>query len=278
MADSTVFPKYAAFDPAAALPTPYTANTFQSPRINLFGATFSVIENKDGTQLDTVTFPNAVTLGVGTDKAPLLGQVTYAYSNLEGKLLIATIYANAASDDLTTGNLSPLNTSAVLYGVNSDTGNLDRIRAVTSNADAIPSELGNLAVFSYSAGFNGATFDRVRVANVFKTAFATAAGETAVWTPTGGKKFRLMGYTISVAGTLAATGTNRIQLLDGTGGTVIANHIATLTDTTPTGDTQMGADWGQGFLSGAADRILRVKLASAVSNGGVAVNAWGTEE
>jgi len=134
-----------------------------------------------------------------------------------------------------------------------------------------------LFVKSMNAGFNGSTWDRIRVANVFKNVVATAAGNTAVWTPTSGKKFRLMGYTISVSGIMAATGVQALQFRDGAT-TVIDRRAATVTATTPTGDSQLAADFGQGQLSALANNVLNVNLGTAMTGGGVYVNAWGTEE
>jgi hypothetical protein len=155
----------------------------------------------------------------------------------------------------------------------------DRVRSGTANADTVaPLATGNIFTIAQLIAWNGDAYDRVRIANVYHSVLATAAGNTTVWTPPAGEKFRLMGFTISVAGTLAATGVELIQLTDSNGGTVISQHQATVTITTPTGDTQIGADLGQGYLSAAANNVLAVNLSSAMLTGGVAVNVWGTEE
>lgn len=146
------------------------------------------------------------------------------------------------------------------------------------NADGQSATLFGVTEAAFLYGFNGASWDRIRSANVFKSVLATASGNTTVWTPTAGKKFRLMGYTLSIAGTLAATGVELLKLTDAAAGTVIAQHQATITITTPTGDTQIGADLGNGFLSGAVNNALVVNLSATISGGGAVVNAWGTEE
>lgn len=127
----------------------------------------------------------------------------------------------------------------------------------------------------FSLLFNGSTWDRERGSKIFRNVLSTAAGATAVWTPAAGKKFRLMGYSISVSGTLAAVAANAIQLLDGA--TVIARHFAAVAATV-TGDTQIFVDLGQGILSAAANNALSVNIATAFTAGGCAVNVWGTEE
>lgn len=172
-------------------------------------------------------------------------------------------------------------TIAQLFGLNA-AGNFDRIWARPNNADGLAAETtGNLASDAFLYAFNGTTFDRIRAANIYHNVVTAAAGLTAVWTPTAGKKFRLMGYTISVAGTIGASGPNTIQLRDGAA-TVIKTHLANMIQT-PTanisgGDTQIGADLGQGQLSAAANNVLNVNVGTALGSGGVAVNVWGTEE
>lgn len=132
-------------------------------------------------------------------------------------------------------------------------------------------------IVNRNQGFNGATYDRIRAANTFKTTAATALGESTVWTPAVGKKFRIMGGTISVCGTLAALAVQTIQLLDGTGGAIIAQFNAAV-GATVSGDTQIPFSFENGFLSAAANNALIVKLGTAMASGSVAVNTFGTEE
>jgi hypothetical protein len=147
--------------------------------------------------------------------------------------------------------------------------------AIELNADGELATLYGAAGAAFMFGFNGASWDRLRIANTFKTVNVTAAGSTAVWTPGAGNFFRLMGYTISVSGTVAAAGEQVIELLDGAA-TVISQHNATV-QVVITGDTQIGADLGQGYLSVAAANVLNVHLGTAMATGSVAVNVWGTQ-
>ena len=126
-------------------------------------------------------------------------------------------------------------------------------------------------------GFNATeqAWDQLFVATVFKNAAVTASGATTIWTPSAGKRFRLMGYTLSISGTLAATGTQAIELLDGA--TVIAQHGATVNSATPQGDTQIGVDYGNGYLSVVVNNVLSINLSATMLTGAVYVNAWGTE-
>jgi hypothetical protein len=112
--------------------------------------------------------------------------------------------------------------------------------------------------------WNGATWDRVRVVSVFKTradAAVTAGTAAALWTPTTGKKFRLM------RGQLALSVAGEIILKDAT------------TEILRSPKLQAGATWtfeiGNGRLSSAANNVLNVDV-SATGN----VGGWvaGTEE
>lgn len=116
--------------------------------------------------------------------------------------------------------------------------------------------------------YNGAAFDKVRVGKVYKyIEFLNLANATAttVWTPASGKKFRLMGVSISVSGTNAA-----VHLRDGAGGTVFHTARASGTDT-------KDFYFGNGYLSTAANNVLEIyNLTGSTIN--VHVTAWGTEE
>jgi hypothetical protein len=202
----------------------------------------------------------------------------YAFNNTNQSWFAVETQSTAA-DALPTNPEGSLLTISQGFGFNGAT--FDRLRSAGSNADGLAAEAqGQQTVIAQLFGWNGASFDRVRVANVSHTALVTAAGTTPVWTPTAGTTFRLMGYTIDVAGTLAATGVQTIQLADGA--TVFKNHLADVIETTAVGDagstTNIGADLGQGFLSAAANNVLNIVLGSAMVTGGVAINVWGTEE
>jgi hypothetical protein len=163
----------------------------------------------------------------------------------------------------------------MLFGVDTASGSGTPVGSAEANSDANAATTEGIVTLAYNYGFNGATWDRIRIANVFNTVVATALGPTPVWTPGAGNFFRLMGYTISVSGTIAATGPVRIELLDVA--LIWFNHFATVASVTDTGDTQIGADLGQGRLSALAGDVLNVNLSVAFLTGGVAVNVWGTQ-
>lgn len=135
-------------------------------------------------------------------------------------------------------------------------------------ADAVANAAGGLsqAVLALLGGFNGATWDRVRFGNVFKSFASTAitAGTGAtIWTPASGKKFRLMGYSISSsAAGLLIFGDNLV-------GTVIARSPAVAAAGFATIELI-----GNGILSAAANNVLKLDGPT----GNVAGMVWGTEE
>lgn len=113
--------------------------------------------------------------------------------------------------------------------------------------------------------YNGATWDRLRTPNVFKTFnLAASSAEQTLWTPAGGKKFRLMGFTISIA-TLAAN----LILRDNTAGATIFQTGGVV------GSVITPAGMGNGILSAAANNLLTIQ-AGAVS--ALTGTVWGTEE
>jgi hypothetical protein len=116
--------------------------------------------------------------------------------------------------------------------------------------------------------YNGATFDKARTTAIIKpiapTAVTAATGIT-VWTPTSAKKFRLLGWALSV------TVAGEIIFGDNAVGTVIAR-----TGLLPAAIAQQAPpNLGNGFLSAAANNVLKLDVTvSATVQGFV----FGTEE
>jgi hypothetical protein len=146
-------------------------------------------------------------------------------------------------------------------------------------ADAQLNTAGGFVTPSFMYGYDGVDWDRIRLANTFKTVSATALGATAIWAPAGGNLVRIMGYTISVAGTLAATGVQTIKILDAAATVFqhVANVIQTQTVSISGSDTQIGADLGQGYVTAIAGNTVNVSLGTAMATGAVTVNMWGIE-
>ena len=131
--------------------------------------------------------------------------------------------------------------------------------------------------------FNGGTWDRKRTPNVFKSLLTPSAGDNALWTPTSGKKFRLMAWRVEVtAFASAAAGSNLVVVLNDAGtdlkqwGQV---WLPAASATTPYG--AYSTPWvtlGNGILSAAANNVLNANLSVALTGGNVLIAAIGTEE
>jgi hypothetical protein len=149
-----------------------------------------------------------------------------------------------------------------------------------ADAQATSATANKTVTLSRGAVFNGATFDRQRTTNIFKSATATAAGNTAIWTPAAGKKFRLMRVTMKLtnSATLATAGNLLAQLFDGAAGVIgIANNWFV----GASGNTQHQSynfDLGNGYLSSAANNVLNVNLSAALTAGLLSITVAGTEE
>jgi hypothetical protein len=124
--------------------------------------------------------------------------------------------------------------------------------------------------------------------NVFKTIQANAAGNTALWTPTTGKKLRLMRLFIVVPTncTLAARGIETISFQDSSTDMKLTFDVW-LGQTAPVeaagtppypAFTSGWIDLGNGVLSAAANNVLNVNLGTVLASGNVRITACGTEE
>jgi hypothetical protein len=121
-------------------------------------------------------------------------------------------------------------------------------------------------MFVFAGSPGGVTASGLRTPNIFKTLAAvavTAGTPVAVWTPAAGKKFRLMGYTLSlsVAGSIIledATGVEKIR-----------------TPLMAAGVGMISPQMGNGILSALANNALFIDVtATGTVNGFV----YGTEE
>ncbi len=169
-----------------------------------------------------------------------------------------------ASGDLQARGADALaNTSVVPLGNLAFNGTTwDRIRSGLGDAAASTGLLGLVSML-----FNGSTYDRLRTANVFKDVSTVAVGSIAtVWTPASGKKFRLMGGCISNSAAV------NVLFEDNAAG---AGNFIFRTPTLLVGTPFVFVLPGNGFLSGAADRVLKATGSGA---GNLVGTLFGTEE
>ena len=142
--------------------------------------------------------------------------------------------------------------------------------------------LSSLRTSANEMNYNGTFWDMKRHPNVFKTITATASGDTAVWTPTSGKKFRAMRYMILLTNeaALASAGALDVTLKDAST-TLGLGHSFYVPSA---GGTLVGRvctpwiDIGNGILSALANNVLNINLSAALTAGKIRINICGTEE
>ena len=129
--------------------------------------------------------------------------------------------------------------------------------------------------------YNPATsaFEAQRTPTVFKYAAASAAGNTAVWTPASGKKFRLMGFILVPSAGLAAAGQTLLKLTDGATdwGMDLLIYLPIAASIVAQAPIIVNLP-GNGHLSTTADNVLNANLSAALTAGAFSITAWGTEE
>jgi hypothetical protein len=124
---------------------------------------------------------------------------------------------------------------------------------------------------------------RARTPTRFLSTSFNAGALGNAWTPQAGKKFRLMGYVLTVEGNASAAGAARanLDLQDG-GVSINQNHSLWIPAAAgPTGPPLylvVVAYPGNGYLSTAANNSLGVLLPFALVTGFVKITTWGTEE
>lgn len=124
----------------------------------------------------------------------------------------------------------------------------------------------------------------LRGVSKFTSAAATAAGNTAVWTPAAGTKFRLecVGIDVTQNAAAAAAGVVTIQLEDNASAipgfqwsVFVPNAAGT---TFGAGYHEPLECFANGFLSSTSGNVLNVNLSAALTAGNVTVRAYGTDE
>lgn len=116
----------------------------------------------------------------------------------------------------------------------------------------------------------------------FKTVQASASGNTAVWTPATGNKFRLLKYRVQVSGNadLGTAAILTVTFQDATTAMPIAIDIwvPAVAGTGPSLYDSGWVDLGKfGITSAAANNALNVNLSAALSVGDARIEVAGVE-
>ena len=118
---------------------------------------------------------------------------------------------------------------------------------------------------------------------IFKTVQASASGNTAVWTPATGNRFRLLKYRIMITGnaTVAAAGVVTITFQDATTATNLSHDVYLNTSALGTVAFVYDSGWTDlgkfGYWSTTANNALNVNLSVALTAGNVRVEVAGVE-
>jgi hypothetical protein len=176
-----------------------------------------------------------------------------------------------------TGAAAP--SSAHYMGMLGQDGNLIGMRS----AEVDNVTVGSLRTTGYL--YDGVKADRARTPSKIKNVYANAAGNTLLWTPAAGKRFRILACRVTVTANAAITsgGILDIRLYDGSATSIGLSHSlycpATSVTTTPGAAYDSGwMDLRNGYLSTTIDNSLNVNLSQALTAGGVQTIVIGTEE
>ncbi len=171
-------------------------------------------------------------------------------------------------------------TAAYSFVWNRGSNSWDRLQLGNANADNNTFKTGHLAVVSLETKWNGFGADRIRVANHFKRGKANVLGSTTIWSPTAGKKFRLMAYKIGLTGNAVVATAAEVDFVFSDGATQLDIGETLYVPATASGSNIIGewVDLGNGYISATADNVLSVVLPVALASGNCVIQVMGTEE
>ena len=253
-------------------------------KIDIKGADGDVfVRQATGTNLHVVTDTTSVTNAtLSAETTKVIGTVNQGTSPwvVSGTVTssgTSTVTGAAAADVAASGN------PVLVAGVDA-AGNVQELPVVDTGA-----AIGTTVVVTGVS--DGANAQILRTPNTFKTVSvsATASGNTAVWAPAAGKKFRLMAFQITgtnIAATNATTITISFQ------DSVTQVTIGTYEILMPTavgntaalfGGVSFNSGWislGNGYLSSTINNVLNANVSATVTGatGTFRYNVAGTEE
>jgi hypothetical protein len=270
------------------------------------GARIQVSEdNSNWSNASTATVVGTVQLILQASIASRYWRITYTNGGtLQTSFQVLWTATNVATTPLATGtvgNAAPTYAAGDNDALSLTTGGALRVAtagtATTPDGVTVVSPINSTAANSnpIATGIwvstnnpaSGTGFVAQRTPAIFKTASvpATASGNTAVWTPTSGKKFRLMRFQITAQGLSATAATIlTISFQDATTAINIGTYDVLLPAAAnlQAGITTVSAwvDLGNGVLSAAANNVLNANISATVTGatGTFRVNACGTEE
>ena len=118
-------------------------------------------------------------------------------------------------------------------------------------------------------------YEAQRTPNKFGgSATITTIGDTALWTPAAGKRFRLLGIVIVLSSIATTAAGSTLSIKDGATAIMAIDRA----ETTNNGHVIHLIFSGNGYLSSAAGAVLNANLTAALTAGNYSISFWGTEE
>lgn len=173
-----------------------------------------------------------------------------------------------------------------LYATRNAAGAVSLLFCDTPNQASGTPYSNQLGLYVLSMGVTTASnvTQLTRGVDTFKTAQAVAAGNTALWVPSAGKKFRLMRYMVEITGNASIAGAGAVvtvSLFDGAAGATGQAHDVFVPLVALAGIGLLTTGWidlGNGFPSALANNVLNINLSAALVTGNCRVICCGTEE
>lgn len=251
-------------------------------------ASLAAIDAGTPTALGQATMANSAPVAIASDQSsiPVAGNVAAASADSGNPLKIGgklnttmPTYTDGQRGDAQIGVRGALKVQVMV----ADSGNA--LTQAPDNVDAVVASATANKTVNMSRGtvFNGVSWDRPRVPVIIKTAVATAAGNTVLWTPTGGTMFRVMRAIIMITADSATAGggvvTIDLQDVDTSVGITASVFVPAAAGTVFGNGFSTGwMDFGHGKLSALANNVLNIDLSAELTSGAVRVIVCGTEE
>lgn len=234
-----------------------------------------------GTALNNYLVPtNTIAYANGRSSTYVFGIAGYSYVRLRviTNSFVASIPVLHNWLATTTAAIVPAATTNGIVSVDANTA-VGIVDPVSS-----PAILG-IGSFVVSSAPGTALWNAVRTPNKFLTASVTNFGNTAVWTPASGKKFRLMRYQLELTenATLAVAAVLTVKFQDATTDFGFQHDIFVAAAAGAVSGEAWRSGWidiGNGYISALANNVLNLNISGAanLTAGSFRANVCGTEE
>lgn len=200
----------------------------------------------------------------------------------------APVYVNGTVDPLAVDLAGGLRVN--IFGNQISNPPLDNITAVMSYTNVSTPPLLYVGMGIHGGTFSGTIdavrrgFSKAKTPTVFRTISTAAAGNTVVWTPGVGNRFRLLKFRVQLTGNaaLAVAAVLDITLNDAGGAMNLAHSAFVPAAALAGGGHDYDSGWIDlgffGIFSAAANNVLNVNLSAALTTGVCRVMLAGVED